>query len=376
MAALGTEAGAAEGWTEEEASQPHSTRQLSRSRTICAAIDRAARMTSSHRQQPVSAEGCCCVHILGADIQGEGQTEAETLLVFDDLFAACERRSYVAVDLFLVGPNIPPQLAGQEFHFERTAKSTFRKANAAAGEGSSGRQANATCQIRLRYSSDLYHDCGAQVQNPAPALLVCFNAGVWGYDDWLPTLDFSLRQVPCPLVVTSYSDEEGREDQSAMQDGLSDASAPRWLWSPGLNPFRSLERRPSQVSDKPMFENHSWQCILGAAWSSHASGHKQHQEEGEPLRALPEAELMRLKQIFSQFDVSTKEDGLHIPKTADALKECVRACGSEQLADDEVRIARFIEHLDNEYDGVPCVIDFSEFLQFLRSEAPSSGPWP
>ena len=85
---------------------------------------------------------------------------------------------------------------------------------------------------------------------------------------------------------------------------------------------------------------------------------------------------MRLKLTFSQFDVSTKEDGPHIPKSARALKACLRACGSEQLADDEVRIARFIEHLDNEYDGVPCVIDFSEFLQFLRSEAPSSGPWP
>ena len=95
-----------------------------------------------------------------------------------------------------------------------------------------------------------------------PDLVVCFNAGVWGYDSWLGTLQFALAHADCPVLITSYNALEGGYDYDALSDGLDSATF-RWVWEPALNPWRSLERRPSAVTEKEMHENHTWQCLAG-----------------------------------------------------------------------------------------------------------------
>ena len=164
--------------------------------------------------------------------------------------------------------------------------------------------------VVLRYSCDLYHDEILRVGTESAAVIpkadlcVCFNAGVWGYSDWLPTLQLLLqgkgsavesgrqRDVGCPLVLTSYNAREAEDDLEVLWAINSDIEEARcqqqqqpqqqqqqqqhyhhqWsletmrnavvLWGPALNPFRSLERRMCDgLPNELMFENCCWLCL-------------------------------------------------------------------------------------------------------------------
>jgi len=102
-----------------------------------------------------------------------------------------------------------------------------------------------------------------------PHLICAFNAGVWVFDEWTPTLLYIYRKMACPLVVTSYNMHESVEDRLTMEEiGIKDE---HWCWTPELNVFRSLEHKKKgkkarvepraggkSVSVAP---NTSWQCV-------------------------------------------------------------------------------------------------------------------
>lgn len=111
-------------------------------------------------------------------------------------------------------------------------------------------------------------------QYSVPSLVVAFNAGVWGYDAWLPTFDKILhlhldRDVgslsPVPIVITSYNMFEALDDADTLEDHLCDFD---WLWPHTPNPFaaRQLLREETipmegEGPPPPMYENAAWQCI-------------------------------------------------------------------------------------------------------------------
>lgn len=106
--------------------------------------------------------------------------------------------------------------------------------------------------MTLRYNSGLYHDISGLFPNPH--VLFLFNAGLWGYDDWEPTLEHVLgcgsccssngnssrdnddvaghsssaddgakASLPLPpaVVVTSYCSEEAADDMETIERVLS-----------------------------------------------------------------------------------------------------------------------------------------------------------
>ena len=124
----------------------------------------------------------------------------------------------------------------------------------------------------------LYHDW---YKGEAPDLALLFHPGLWGYDDWHPTLTILLN-CQCHIVVTSYTIEEARLDFKAIRNVLSgrqsaaddDASSsdddepslsghPRWCWGPELNPYGATELRPTATAPPghEYRENSAWQCI-------------------------------------------------------------------------------------------------------------------
>ncbi|CBJ30260.1 conserved unknown protein [Ectocarpus siliculosus] len=246
--------------------------------------------------------------------------------MFVDLFQRLGHDEHVQdLDFVFCGPNIPPHLHGTRHtlvHHHAPAAATkdqticgldgvWQESPAATP----GMMTTRCCDsppstagaltVRLWYNSGLYHDVSGLFATPDALFL--FNAGLWGYDDWEPTLEHILgcdraacpsdhvgnRQaspppIPAtksgprnavPVVVTSYCSEEASDDMETLErvllgeDGnfveLSPgvASSPvgglEWLWKPEVNPHRSRVPRRTEcgVEGRALFENHSWQAL-------------------------------------------------------------------------------------------------------------------
>ena len=66
----------------------------------------------------------------------------------------------------------------------------------------------------------MYHESELAKSYP-PDILLAFNAGIWGYDDWLPTLRYILKSDTSnlnrvPLVITSYNRLEAEDDEDVL----------------------------------------------------------------------------------------------------------------------------------------------------------------
>ncbi|KAL7553011.1 hypothetical protein ACHAWF_016256 [Thalassiosira exigua] len=175
------------------------------------------------------------------------------------------------------GPNIPPDLVGNVL--DLLTHSSVRSDHFLS--------AKATFQQRE------YHDVPESLgRNQSSAdIAIAFNAGIWGYDSWKPTLSFMCEGEQNVLgeegleggtlfVITAYTIEECEDDaevvaevvkarqevaskkpSSHLKDGISVA---RQLWIPETNPFSSrLERKTSSAPHgRKYFENAAWQAWL------------------------------------------------------------------------------------------------------------------
>ena len=181
-----------------------------------------------------------------------------------------------------------------------------------------------TLTIEFSKFACLYHDyysiqkrCNTWMN---PDIVLMLNAGIWGYNSWLPTLDIFAEYSSSkpddennndgdnlkPLfIVTAYTLEEAEDDEDVIrsyfdskllvqyedevylrsQDDIcnnttstNDNSAerkestcseinkhtPLWLWEAEINPFKSqreLPRKSEGVEGRKYFENHAWQCF-------------------------------------------------------------------------------------------------------------------
>eukprot|EP00752_Nemacystus_decipiens_P002478 g2331.t1 len=240
------------------------------------------------------------LHVLGADHR-EGTTPEETRSVFSELFHLLGRDGRVLdLDLLLCGPNIELRLHGTTHgfsHFHAPAEGgrdadTLPPVDRGGDHDPDSRGLHSSTAVpspqpppspppsagrlavKLRYDSGLYHDVSGLF--PTPNALFLFNAGLWGYDDWEPTLERVLgcgdrgddAYRPPPVVVTSYCPEEASDDMETIQrvDGgckCLEGDRLEWLWKPEVNPYRSLVPRQTRcgVEGRGLFENHSWQAV-------------------------------------------------------------------------------------------------------------------
>lgn len=108
-------------------------------------------------------------------------------------------------------------------------------------------------------------------------LVVLFNAGLWGYDDWIPTLDiltgphrknsngfyFSISQV----LVTSYTLEEAEDDEDTIikcyeNNKLACNGTLQIIWNIEceINPYKSAIQLSRHSSPNRTYcDNYAWQ---------------------------------------------------------------------------------------------------------------------
>mmetsp|Transcript_19697 Transcript_19697/g.62650 ORF Transcript_19697/g.62650 Transcript_19697/m.62650 type:complete len:163 (-) Transcript_19697:34-522(-) len=126
--------------------------------------------------------------------------------------------------------------------------------------------------VRVQYISGLYHELGGALDlHPRPDLVVCFNAGVWGYSSWGESLRFATEVLGAPAVVTAYSREESEDDRCTLEEQGVDG----YTWEPQQNPFASLRKRTcgGLPGDR---ENAWWYCLKPGSKSSHAAPNTDH----------------------------------------------------------------------------------------------------
>ena len=175
--------------------------------------------------------------------------------------------------LEISGPNVPDWILSREI-------------NLLPSSSELGGLVSATAVFHQRE----YHE-----QNPdeagsamlTPDLAVAFNAGIWGYDSWKPTLSYMCQSesndsYACiPFIITAYTIEECEDDAEVVAEVAEEAVAKRMksskhdsavlahqLWAPESNPFSSrIERKTASVPRK-YYENNAWQAwLLGPSTS-------------------------------------------------------------------------------------------------------------
>lgn len=173
------------------------------------------------------------VHLLGADY-----LEAKNPVVqFKPLFTLLKDSGVEQLVLVFVGPNLDDSIDKTERQFMCVGIS-----------------------ITFQFSEQLYHE-HQQGSLAVADLVVCFNAGVWGYNSWSPT--FRSLPVNTPCIVTSYNKFEADDDHDAINKTFSTPPAKliEWEWSFECNPYASTVTRDSGIKDRPCIENNYWQAF-------------------------------------------------------------------------------------------------------------------
>lgn len=188
------------------------------------------------------------VQVLGADGR-EGNTPGATAAVFEPLCGMVHRHGIVHLELLLVGPHVDPSL------------------DATRHSGLCGGTEQA--ELTVIYSTSMYHKLEDRVRRGSAATF-CFNAGVWGYESWIPTIAAAC-DADCAVVITSYNSHEAADDKDALEDAEEEGllqpavAGLRWVWEPEKNPFRSrCQRESSTVPGRMLADNHHWQCVASS----------------------------------------------------------------------------------------------------------------
>jgi hypothetical protein len=135
-------------------------------------------------------------------------------------------------------------------------------------------------KVSIEYSNQYYHEFLQSSFNEVqyPHIVCMFNAGLWGYQSWIPTISSfaQLARYETVFLVTSYTFLESEDDydtidsiinkthpDSALSDESSCEITCKWLWDCEVNPFRSLIRleRKTAIEEREYYDNHSWQCF-------------------------------------------------------------------------------------------------------------------
>eukprot|EP00927_Polykrikos_kofoidii_P074465 TRINITY_DN70466_c0_g1_i1.p1 TRINITY_DN70466_c0_g1~~TRINITY_DN70466_c0_g1_i1.p1 ORF type:complete len:291 (+),score=43.58 TRINITY_DN70466_c0_g1_i1:41-874(+) len=216
---------------------PPQSQKASRSYTIFAALQRFASVGCGVSSLPQVV----VLHIVGAgSVEAAGGFKG-TAAMFRPLVDLLRRRHgwRGELQLLLVGPEIDPRLDDRLVHRE---------------------QAVCAC-MAVAYRHGAYSGEEVSIFG-RPLAVFLFNAGVWGYDSWLPTLHVLASLEGVPAVVTSYNWHEADDDQGVLENIFP---AEAWRWEPEANPFASM--CTTQAVAPPCRErqdNGYWQTVCNA----------------------------------------------------------------------------------------------------------------
>lgn len=285
--------------------------------------------------------------ILGAD-HNEGFGISETFLAFGGLTQALAQRGCMYLRMYLVGPHIPTHVCNKVQsdvyvhgvhvsvqYYQGSYHDLVAPKEQKSSEESSAERSIEHCSEEHsseEHSAEQSSQEHSSKENSEkdlcslrPDLVLCFNAGVWGYESWIPTLSHIFNTVPIHkqgivLLVTSYSVEEGEDDYDAIisiiedlveksqseversqsaeassvnnvrknslieecgstctpackehDNTLKSNTLVKYLWEPEVNPYRCMEERGGDRRQPGVqqHENFCWQCIHISARIKH-----------------------------------------------------------------------------------------------------------
>lgn len=194
-----------------------------------------------------------CLHFLGVDeveMTAARMAAGSLCSEYGPLLEALVQRGCETVLLGFIGPNLEPALHGHSASF------VFRDA----------------LQVRVLADTRYYHEflCDPASSAPMrPSLCILFNAGLWGYDSWQPSLRLFLDGplAGTPLCVTSFTLEEAEDDYDCIAEAAARVGGGgggglrvEWMWDCELNPSRGTVRLEREgAAGRAYFDSHYWQ---------------------------------------------------------------------------------------------------------------------
>lgn len=207
-------------------------------------LSRAATLTDAlQRLNLLSAQELLTIHIIGADgVECDSERTVKTLFGPFVRWVGASGWSPKTIRISMVGPNVPGSAA-------QRGPVDLMPAN----KTSSLEAATASCH------TGCYHEWLEPGQHAD--LCVAFNAGIWGYNEWRPTLEKMCdMSTITPFLVTSYTVEEAEDDYDEVAKVVGNEE--RCLWKAQSNPFASRMKRETAtaVAGRDYRENAAWQC--------------------------------------------------------------------------------------------------------------------
>eukprot|EP00753_Platysulcus_tardus_P009348 PLAT2005.1.p1 GENE.PLAT2005.1~~PLAT2005.1.p1 ORF type:complete len:329 (+),score=72.99 PLAT2005.1:73-987(+) len=204
--------------------------QLSRWMTLAAGLKRLKLLEGDRKELRLI--------LLGAESADGGNTAAALLASLTPLLHAIASCSVRVCRLFAVGPRLPARLK------ELTAECTVLRMGA-------------SLQLMRGCLHELSEDEIEQMR--AADLAVAYNAGIWGYDSWPPSIALLLQRMRVPLLWTSYNEAEADDDVDTVKEAVPDAV---WLWEMEENSWSSPVSRRCEAYEGSLTENAFSSCCL------------------------------------------------------------------------------------------------------------------
>jgi hypothetical protein len=224
---------------------------LTRSASIAEAIHRLNILQYNGSEQMLR------IHILGCDHVECGSGVDRITSLFGPIVrwvgAYAEAPSHIRIDL--IGPNIPLSATMHSIDLLPKNRASLKECL---------QSASLNCFTGV-YEEFLNSELNADASNPN--LVIAFNAGVWGYDEWKTTIENMIRRNLCtPFVFTAYTEQEAEDDYDVIQaivEQLKDSEKTAcYEWEVEMNPFASsVDRNTSNAAPGRTYrENYAWQA--------------------------------------------------------------------------------------------------------------------
>ena len=164
------------------------------------------------------------------------------------------------------GPNMPNVLVGKEINL---LSDKVKSSN------------NGLISAKATFQQREYHEDSTGDNNTIADLVIAFNAGIWGYDSWKPTIASMISSASSDrsgigeilFVITAYTVEECEDDAEVIAQVVKETALlkknntsilGRQIWGPEANQFASrMERKTASAPPgRKYFENGTWQAWL------------------------------------------------------------------------------------------------------------------
>jgi hypothetical protein len=204
------------------------------------------------------------IHFVGAEkLEFGNQSQLDIIHLYEPFFQECRRLSVEELHLTFIGPSILPSSSTQASSF------VF----------------DGCLNVMVEYIDEVYHNFMDSPKVEKPDLIIMFNAGIWGYSSWKPSIWYCLfgehlQTLNIPVCFTSYTLSEAEEDFDTVTDifnenssGVAIGKTLKWVFECELNPHRGVDVLPrherieetgetNRNEMKEYFDSQYWSCLV------------------------------------------------------------------------------------------------------------------